>query len=350
MRRLLWFLAACAPLACPFPVAADYLVTDLGPGYYTALNDAGQVAGSSSAGPGETYHAYLYSGGTKTDLGLFGGTDTYATALNNAGQVVGYSLSGTTGPQGFLYSQGKMTSLSGLGAVAGINDAGQVVGNTNHATLYGGGVLTDLGTLGGDSSSAAGINASGRVAGWSYTAQGANHAFLYSGGKMTDLGSLGGGSSFAFGLNFSGQVVGQATLPSTIPHAFLYSGGKMIDLGNLGLGASSAYAINNVDQIVGWSSTPSAPKHAFLYTGGKMIDLNTLLPQGTAFTLNVAYAINNRGQILAGSIDDYGHGQGYLLTPDGVSAAPEPSTLTLLALGGAGLLGSRWRKRQPSAC
>ncbi len=57
----------------------------------------------------------------------------------------------------------------------------------------------DLGTLGGPSSYAEGINSSGTIVGFSYTSGGNYHAFSYSGGVMTDLGTLPGGSnSFAF--------------------------------------------------------------------------------------------------------------------------------------------------------
>jgi probable HAF family extracellular repeat protein len=100
-------------------------------------------------------------------------------------------------------------------------------------------------------------------------------------------------------------------------------------------------AINDAGQVVGGSTTPSGYQHAFLYSSGKMTDLNSLLPQGTLNTLYAAQAINNHGQILAMGLN----GHGYLLTPDGVSAAPEPSGLVLLALGGAGLLGHGWRGR-----
>ena len=63
-----------------------------------------------------------------------------------------------------------------------------------------GGILytvTDRGTLGGTGSWAKGINNRGQVVGSSYPCgpPGGYHAFLYSGGLMQDLGTLGGSYS-----------------------------------------------------------------------------------------------------------------------------------------------------------
>src|ERR687897_562319 len=73
----------------------------------------------------------------------------------------------------------------------GINDSGQVVGQTsNHAFLYDSATkkVKDLGVLGYCcSSDAYGINASGQVVGYSYDSSGEWHAFLYSGGSMQNL-------------------------------------------------------------------------------------------------------------------------------------------------------------------
>jgi len=71
---------------------------------------------------------------------------------------------------------------------------------------------------------------------------------------MTDLGTLGGTSASANGINAEGQVVGGAsTVDDNAYHAFLYSGGTMVDLGTLGWNLSEAEAINEAGQVVGYS-------------------------------------------------------------------------------------------------
>ena len=160
--------------------------------------------------------------------------------------------------------------------------------------------LLDLGTLGGSSSAAWGINEAGQVVGAAATATGAQHAFLYTNGMMIDLGTLGGASSFAYGVNRAGQVVGAAAVgASSTSHAFLYSAGRMTDLGTLGGTSSVAQAINAAGQITG-SAQPGggAPLHAFLYSGGAMTDLGTL--GGTA---SFGYGINGAGDVVGAAYD-----------------------------------------------
>jgi len=81
------------------------------------------------------------------------------------------------------------------------------------------------------------------------------HAQLYS---VTDLGTLGGSSSSAWGINTGGTIVGVAKITgNTISDAFSYSGGVMTDLGTLGGPGSQAFGINDGGTIVGSSATPS---------------------------------------------------------------------------------------------
>ncbi len=275
-----------------------YTITDLTPGgSYSVgfgINASGQVTGqfvTTDNSGNSAIHAFLYSGGSMTDLGTLGGNSSSGIGINASGQVTGNSY--TTG--NYFY----------------------------HAFLYSGGSMTDLGTLpGGSYSGGSGINDSGQITGYSYTTGDSTvHAFLYSGGNMTDLGTLPGGSySGGSGINDSGQVTGFFTSGVGTVHAFLYSGGSMTDLGTLSGGSySQGQGINDSGQVVGLSDTSNGAFHAFLYTPGTgMVDLNTLLPSGSGLTLNYAYAINDAGQITGYGTNPNGAPHAFLLSPANV--------------------------------
>jgi probable HAF family extracellular repeat protein len=95
--------------------------------------------------------------------------------------------------------------------------------------------ITDLGTINGSLNPVAlGINASGEVVGASsVSGVPGTHAFFYSNGVMNDLGTLGGNSSAAWGINARGQVTGWSTTATGMLHAFITApnGGAMTDLG-----------------------------------------------------------------------------------------------------------------------
>ena len=169
---------------------------------------------------------------------------------------------------------------------------------------------------------------------------------------MTDLGTLGGAASEAAGINNCGQVVGEAYTSSGAEHAFLYSGGTMQDLGTLFAGSNSfAAGINNSGLIVGAASTPhelhgNPPiEHAFLYSDGLMQDLNSLIAPTSGWTLNEANAINDSGQIVGMGVNLSGQAEAFLLNP-----VSEPATFTLLGstLLGLGVVHLRRRKQKRS--
>jgi probable HAF family extracellular repeat protein len=133
------------------------LIYDLGTlggdfGGAAAINDLGEIVGSSTTTSNAETHAFVYRNGTMTDLGTLGGTQSIgysppqgyssALAINNWGVIVGTS-STTNGNDAFLYRNGTMTDLNDLVTLTyingpagfleltsanGINDRGQIVG------------------------------------------------------------------------------------------------------------------------------------------------------------------------------------------------------------------------------
>lgn len=138
--------------------------------------------------------------------------------------------------------------------------------------------VTDLGTLGGESSFGFAINASGAVTGQSNTeGNSAVHAFLYSSGTMVDLTPLVPRLAYGFGINDAGDVVGPVERPSDFGiDAIMFSNGSMTNIGSLGGGASLPWDINNSRDVTGLSFTASFEQRAFLYSHGTMSDLGTL--------------------------------------------------------------------------
>jgi probable HAF family extracellular repeat protein len=240
---------------------------------------------------------------------------------------------------------GMLAGGTGGSAATAINASGQVVGSSSvaggnvHAFIYSGGVMTDLGTLPGATSSyATAINASGQVAGWGPTGTGIYHPFLSSGGTMTDLGVPSGAySGQAFGLNNSATVVGWGSLSGTGSYAFVATNGAdPVKVGS-NIGLMEALAINNVGQVVGYG-------YGGAYLGATPLSsLVTNLGASDFSSLSVATGISDNGYIVGYGLDLTGQEHAFLLSP-----VPEPSTWALLASGFL-LVAFLWRRRWAAA-
>jgi len=238
-------------------------------------------------------HAVLWHDGKKTDLGaLPGGTSSVMVWINDPGVIVGASTLGLIDP------------LTGYPETA--------------ATIWKDDRIFKLEGLGGNESTAFGINNLGQVVGWASNtipdafagavfAQGATqaHATLWRNGVVEDLGTLGGPDSSAAFINERGQIAGES-LTNSIPNVatgnpnptmdpFLWENGKMIDLGTFGGTNGSPYALNNHGQVVGISNLAGDQNaHAFLWDRGVLKDLGTL---GGPDIFSYATAINEAGEV-----------------------------------------------------
>lgn len=133
---------------------APELVRFVGPGTYaSAINNSGQVVGSSEIAPFPAAPVHAFRTAPESpinpatdDLGTLGGSSSSATHINAFGQVVGWSyISGDAAIDAFRTAPNAPINLEtddlGPGSATSIDDYGQVVGSTG---LYSNGVWHDL--------------------------------------------------------------------------------------------------------------------------------------------------------------------------------------------------------------
>jgi probable HAF family extracellular repeat protein len=362
---MLGLLVVPAGLAAQENSQPNYRVIELGTlgGTYSQpfyVSGKGVASGEASLTDGN-WHAILWQGAFKWDLGTLGGLNSSALGSPNAiSQVVGEAetshldphgedfcgfygsgapWSGTT-CRGFLWQDGWMIPLPTLGgyngAASAINNQGEVAGNAETATtdstcppydpalgqyqvlqekpvVWTNGHIKELPTYGGDPDGfAIAINEHGQVAGASGVCSTFNvvnglylspiHALLWDHGKATNLGSLGGKfGNQAHGMNNRGQVVGTSDLADdAVFHGFVWSRSTgMRDIPPLpGDTYSVALAINDRGVVTGVSlDSTFTTLHAFVVVDGVPTDLNTLIPADSPLQLQTACGINSRGEI-----------------------------------------------------
>ena len=135
---------------------------------------------------------------------------------------------------------------------------------------------------------------------------GSLHAFIWNSSTgMQDLGTLGGNTSYAIGINDNGEVVGYSYLADNVTtHAFTWTAaGGMVDLGSLPGGTSTqGSCINNAGNVGGNGIDANGRQVPFFWsaTGGFQT-----LPENTGDSRNYSFGINDRDELTG---QQYGSG------------------------------------------
>ena len=324
------------------------------------LNSQGQVVGNSETADGQV-HAFLYDPqtGIITDLGTLGGATSSAADINDDGLIVGNSELADGSFQAFSYTTGGgMVSISSEENSNGtaVNNNGQILVNfvdsdgNQRAGILDGGVLTDIGDLGGASTLGININESGDVVGYSFT----NDlnvpvpAIVYRDGMLIEIGTLGGTVGFGFDSNEAGTVVGRARGDDGNYNAYMWTeDGGIIDLGSFGYEHANARTLNENGLIMGWGSddffagNEDGPTfNPFIYDmmTGDFATLMDLVFADAGWTNIFGSRMNDNGDIVGYGMNAAGELRAFLLQAE----VPEPATVLMMVLG-LGLLLRRKR-------
>lgn len=341
-----WFLALALAMLVASKAFADisYNIVDLGTlggsqSWSNGINNNGQVVGGSFVGPG-TDHAFSYMNGSMTDLGTLGGLYSRANSVNDNGNIVGHAHLADNTQRAFLYSGGGMQNLGTLpggtrSEATGISENETIVGVSwanfvPTAFVYNNGVMSAIPMNAGRSFAVAISKNANHITGEAvFDGETVESAFLTTGNATVNLGTLGGNGSSAQSVNNSGVVVGWSYDSTNVgPKAFRYANGLMQPLAMFpGAISSIANDVNEHGDIVGWASTLNTMS-AFIYRhNGEMIDLKTLIDPNSGWTLHTANAINDFGQITGVGTNALGQTRAFLLNP-----IPSPATASLLLL------------------
>lgn len=273
-----------------------------------------------------------------------GDTFTQLLSINDADIIAGYH--GQAINKGFtLTLPNNFTSENFPGSaqtqVTGINNSGNTSGfyidsmGTNHGFINFNGNFSTVDFSGTTFDQVLGLNNTGQAAGYFQSPSGFQTGFVFNpflppGGQFTLLNLPGSGQ--ATDINDKGQITGFYATP-TGDAGFLWSGGIRTTLSFPGATVTEALGLNNLGQVVGFYNDAAGNPHGFIYSGGSFTSIDDTAAPATQTTIN---GINNLGQIVGFALETDGSTVGFVGAP---LVVPEPSLLSLLALGSTALVG-----------
>jgi uncharacterized membrane protein len=242
-----------------------------------------------------------------------GFSNPHGGGINNLGDIAfTASTNGQAGSRAFVwaFANGHASELGTLGgnnsSATSVNDCGIAVGSATlkgdkvtHATLFSHGSVIDLDPHQASKSFAAGINNHGTAVGASFVASDNNfHPMVFSGGTVRDLT---GQPGQAVGINLSGQIAGfnsRTQANNFLGGGFLIENGQTTTFLHGPNDATQAVAINDFGDVLGVAVLgASSSSVSFLWQEGSVFSLPGF---GLASTPNQqAVALNNSGEVVA---------------------------------------------------
>ncbi len=310
----------------------------------TDINDNGFIVGSYRIKNSSTRGGFLFDGASFQDMKSLGFAEIVAI---NDNQFVGMDEQRNLGLIFDIRSR-KITELESF-IPAAINNKGYVVGKEaekrfRHALFFNGVNIKDLGALtepehpeSEASSFATDINDNGEIVGASEDPEGwiRGLAVKFEGNDVVDLDIAIPDTEYdkAVGINNGGQIIVTGSNDAySLSRSVLIDGELSIDLGILGEYGlekhTEASDINDKGQVVGWLTFGESYRAFYWDSEVGLTRLDQLIdPEDPLWGLDLsdAFAINEKGQILASSGSDY-----FLLTP---IVVPLPGSLLLFFMG-----------------
>ncbi|MGA7459877.1 MAG: hypothetical protein WBW69_06610 [Candidatus Korobacteraceae bacterium] len=248
-----------------------------------------------------------------------GFTNSEGVGLNDHGFAIGVAINRpTTQRQGFTFSDGKVTLLSGVHSRPfAVNNSGQIAGESqvtgatkSAAVIWDGAKVTPLGDC--CASVAHGIDNRGLVIGNIYDKNGRYQAFVWDAAR--GLRRIGPADAFssALEMNPAGDIVMQV-FPTDL---VLYRDGetKRLALSDK-RPAAHPRAINSCDVIVGSYGPFGDADRAFVWSEAQDFhDLNDLIAPHPGWVLQAATGINEAGEIVGWAEHNH-EDAGFLLIP-----------------------------------